>query len=121
MPKISSGSLIHIKFNAEEALESRRDLLASQVILLKILKRVNTYRILRAKEFELKLILSKKIKEAKVGISNLEKALPKLKIPKILDREEHEEKSAHKAETHDLSIEEQLREIQRKLDELQRR
>ena len=71
MPKISSGSLIHIKFNAEEALESRRDLLASQVILLKILKRVNTYRILRAKEFELKLILSKKIKEAKVGISNI--------------------------------------------------
>lgn len=114
-------SLIHIKLEREEALESRRDMLASQITLLKILKKINGYRAYRAREFELKLKFYTKVKELKTSLGNLEKALPKLKIPRILKKQEHEEKRVQKTEIHDLSIEGQLKEIQRKLDELQGR
>ena len=121
-----SENLIHIKLERGEALESKRDVLASQIALLKILKRINNYRVYRAREFELKLTLSKKIKELKTNLSSLQRALPTLKIPKLLnknpDLDIEEKKSLKKsAIIKDLSIEGQLQEIQRKLDELQRR
>lgn len=118
---VENGSLIHIKLEQNEAIESRRNILASQIILLKILKKVNEYKTLRAREFELKLKLYKKIREVKTDLENLKKALPKLKIPKILNQKEDEEKPIRKTESYDLSIEGQLHEIQRKLDELQKR
>jgi|SRR3989344_1828051 len=117
----ANENLIHIKLERGEALESKRDLLASQIALLKILKKVNAYRAYRAKEFELKIDLYKKMVGLKTSLRSLERALPKLKIPKILNKEEQHEKKFSKAEVGDLSIEAQLQEIQRKLEELQRR
>ena len=122
-----SENLIHIKLERGEALESRRDVLASEVALLKILKRINNYRIYRTKEFELKLTLGKKIKELKTSLGALQRVLPTLKIPKLLNKNvdeiELEGKKALKKSlaVKDLSIEGQLQEIQRKLDELQRK
>ncbi len=114
-------NLIHIKLEREEALESKRDVLASEIVLLKILKRVNSYRVYRTKEFELKMTLYKKVKELKAGIGNLQRTLPQLKVPKLLIKEEVGEKRVSKTSIRDLGIEGQLQEIQRKLDELQRR
>ena len=118
-------NLIHIKLERREALESKRDVLASQITLLKLLKRINMYRVHRAREFELKLTLSKKIKELKTNLGSLQRALPMLKIPRLLNKNidaDFEEKKVLKKgmAIKDLSIEGQLQEIQRKLDELQR-
>lgn len=119
-----SENLIHIKLEREEALEAKRDILASQIVLLKILKRINNYRVHRARESELRLTLNKKIKELKAGIGNLQRTLPQLKVPKVLNKGANiEEKRAAKTSVgiQDLSIEGQLQEIQRKLDDLQRK
>ena len=130
MIKMSNENLIHLKFEHEEAVESRKDLLASQVTLLKILKKIEEHRIYRTREFELKLDLYKKIRELKLGIGSLEKTLPKVKIPEILKKQENKEqqeqqeqqgKKVQKKEIRDLSIEEQLKGIQRELDALQQR
>ena len=117
----ANENLIHIKLERGEALESKRDVLASQIALLKILKKVNAYRVYRARDFELKIELYKKMVGLKTSLRNLEKTLPKLKIPKTLNKEEQHEKKILKTEAGDLSIESQLQEIQRKLEELQRR
>src|SRR3989338_7241357 len=93
----ANENLIHIKLERGEALESKRDVLASQIALLK------------------------KMVGLKTSLRNLEKTLPKLKIPKTLNKEEQHEKKILKTEAGDLSIESQLQEIQRKLEELQRR
>lgn len=119
-----SENLIHIKLEREEALESKRDLLASQIALLKVLKRINTYRVYRTREFELKLTLNKKIRELKVNLGSLQRVLPTLKVPKILNKGvEIGGKKTLKTGlgVQDSSIEAQLQEIQRKLDDLQRR
>lgn len=119
-----SENLIHIKLEREEALESKRDLLASQIALLKVLRRINTYRVYRVREFELKLTLNKKIRELKVNLGSLQRVLPALKVPKILNKGvESEGKKTLKTSfgVQDSSIEGQLQEIQRKLDDLQRR
>ena len=118
----SNENLIHIKLERGEALESKRDVLASQIALLKILKKVNAYRAYRTKELELKIELHKKMVGLKTNLKSLEKTLPKLKIPKTLNKEEEQqEKNIRTTEVGDLSIEAQLQEIQRKLEELQRR
>jgi hypothetical protein len=117
-------NLIHIKLERGEALESKRDVLGSQITLLRILKRANTYRVYRAREFELKLTLYKKIKELKTNLATLQRVLPQLKLPKVLKKEtDFEGKKVLKTNIgiQDLSIEGQLQEIQRKLDDLQRR
>ena len=119
---VENGNFIHVKVERGEALESKRDVLASQIALLRILKRINSYRAYRSKELELKIEFYKKIRELKTKLVNLEKALPKLKTLKKFGNEEKQRKAQpKKTEIRDLSIEGQLQEIQRKLEELQRR
>src|SRR3989344_1454023 len=101
----ANENLIHIKLERGEALESKRDMLASQIALLKILKKVGVYRAYRSKEFELKIGLYKKMMGLKTSLRSLEKALPKLKIPKTLSKEEQHEKNVRNAEIGDLSVE----------------
>ena len=119
-------NLIHIKLERDEALESKRDILGSQIVLLRILKRINAYRVYRARELELKLTLNKKMKELRTNITTLQRILPQLKVPKMLRKEtDAEGKKVSKKSSvmviKDLSIEGQLQEIQRKLDDLQRK
>jgi len=119
------NSLIHIKLESEEAVTSRTAILSSQIILLKILKKVSEYKDYRAKEFELKSQMYNKIRELRITIGNLEKVLPKLKLPKTLKKQEEKKEPQYapqkKKTPYDFNIETQLQEIQRKLDALQRR
>jgi hypothetical protein len=118
---MGEGNLIHIKLNYEEAFRTKKNLLSSQMYLLKLLRNIENYKFLKTKEFQQKQIILKKIKEVKTGIRLLEKILPKAKIPKSLkkDREEFQEES-FKMRSRDRSIEDQLSEIKMKLDNLQK-
>lgn len=118
---VANENFIHIKLEREEALIAKKDILASQITLLKILKKINSYRAYRARELELKIDLYRKMRELKMMIGSLEKAFPKIKVPKMLNKEEKVEKPVRRTEVRDLSIEGQLQEIQRKLDQLQGR
>ena len=121
---MSSESVIHIKLDYMEALKARRSILSSELGSLNIEKKIGRYWAIRLEELGLKERLYVKIKETKSNIKKLQSLLPNPKIPKIIKREEAIEKAA-KAEngprTHsEGDIESQLREIQRRLNELQR-
>ncbi len=114
---------IHIKLRHEEAIQTKKDILSSQITLLRIAKAIRGYSVYRSGELELKLVLYKKIKELKMNLGKLQKTLPKLKIPDILRKEGQEktEPKSKKIKSPERNIEEQLQEIQKRLNELQRR
>ncbi|MCX6749333.1 MAG: hypothetical protein NTW17_01135 [Candidatus Pacearchaeota archaeon] len=116
-----SENSIHIRLDYLEALTARRNLLSSELFSLNVAKRIAAYRVLRLEEFRLKSKLYGKIKTTRSHIKALQEMLPNPKIPKILRKEQLGEKSL-KEETkakHEEGIEFQLREIQRRLEELQ--
>lgn len=118
-------NLIYVRLSAGELIQSKRDILQTEVSLLKILKTIKRYKELRAKEMETKLEILKRIRSIKREIVYIETVFPKLKIPKILKDEEepiiHKEKVTKKTEKqrkYGDEIEEELRQIQNKLREL---
>jgi hypothetical protein len=121
---MTGENLIHIKLEYEEALQSKKDILSSQMAMLKIERTIRGYHSYRSQGFELKINLSKKIRELKSNIWNLQKILPRLKIPEILRKEERvkkEHKSPERKKPQEGNLEEQLQDIQRRLNELQNR
>ncbi len=123
-----SGELIHIKFEYEEALDAKRDLLSSQMNLLRAVKILRRYELLRIEELKMKLKLQKMFEETIKDLKKMEKVLPKVKIPEILQPKFEEKSLDVKEETkkkvekgtvnHEISIESQLREIQDRLNSL---
>ena len=122
---MSSENVIHIRLDYMEALKAKRGILYSELGSLKVAKKIAKYREIRMEELRLKARLYGKMKEVKTKIRKLQSLLPILKIPKIIKRKELIEKSQ---ETESMpygkggegDIESQLREIQRRLTELQR-
>jgi len=113
-------NLIHIRLDYKEAFNTKKSLLSSQMYLLKLLRNVENYKFLKAKESQHRQQIVKKIKETKTNIKLLERTLPKEKLPKSLRKYEKESKEENfKIKTRDKSIEGQLSEIKRKLDNLQ--
>jgi hypothetical protein len=116
-----SENSIHIRLDYLEALKARKNLLSSELFSLNVAKRIAGYRILRLEEFRLKSKIYAKMKETKANIKIMQEMLPNPRIPKILKKEHMTEKLS-KAETklhQEEGIESQLREIQRRLQELQ--
>jgi len=122
---MTNQNLIHIKIGYEDALKAKKNILSSEMNLIRISKKVKAYRSLRIEELKFKLKLIKKIKEAKTNIGKLKRTLPKLEIPEILKEKEEESieieklKSKIKKSSHDKNLEIELQEIQDKLRSLQ--
>ncbi len=114
---------IHIKLGYGEAVQTKKDILSSQMTLLRIAKAIRGYGIYRSGELELKLLLHKEMKNLKMNLGKLQKVLPKPKIPDILKKEgwEKTEPKSKKIKPPERDIEGQLQEIQKRLNELQRR
>ena len=104
-----------------EALKAKRSILSSELSSLNIAKKIARYRTIRMEELGLKSRLYGKIKEAKSSIRKLQILLPNPKVPRIVKREQAIEKRLGEEVLHDEGdIESQLREIQRRLERLQR-
>ena len=88
--------------------------------LLRIAKTINIYRAYRTQELILKTQFYKKIKEARENITQMKRILPEPEIPEILQKEERTEHKTNKKNV-DRTIEEQLRDIQRRIEELQQK
>ena len=117
------SEVIHVKLEYNEALQSKKDILNSELGLLRIAKTIKKHQILRSDELKTKLRLHRRLKELKTNIGRLQQVLPKVKIPDILSggRESSEEpitKSKVEKRAHDNSLEFQLQEIQDRLKEL---
>ena len=131
MKKESNENLNQLKFNYDEALNSKRDILYSQRSLITIAKIIKNYLSLKDQELNVKLELHKKLRETSTGIRKLQKLIPDVKIPKILRKEGYEGEEDKKEEfrkpikkekypVYDNDIESQLQEIQGKLQNLQK-
>jgi len=117
-------NIIHIKLEYQEALEAKKDILSSEMNLLRIAKKIKKYREFREEELELKLELFKKIKETKANIGKLQKTLPTLKIPEILKKYQEDTeiigiKKTTKEKPYD-DLEYELQKIKDKLDALKK-
>jgi len=78
-----ADSPVHIKMNYNEAVASKKDMLVSQMNLLKVRTFLRKYRILRAKELREKEKLKKNMNDAMLLIKKLQESLPKNNVPKI--------------------------------------
>ena len=125
---VKDENLIHIKLNHSEAVNSKVDVLSTQMNLIKMLKIMKAFHKLRAEELKTKAKLQKKLKELDGSIHKLELLLPKIRIPKILQHEKEEIREevrkevrevAKKENYYDKNLEVQLKEIQDKLMKLE--
>lgn len=121
---MKNENLIHVKLEYEEALQSKKDILSSEINLIKIMKVIRRYHFLRLKELKTKSRLHQKIKEIIKDIKKTQTTLPKLKIPEILQKgrpiEEPRKLETIKKSYYDKDLEYQLKDIQKKLNELQK-
>ena len=118
---MSSENVIHIKLSYTEALKAKRSILSLEMGSLNIARNIVRYGAIRMEELGLKSKLYEKVKEAKTDMKDLQSLLPTPKIPKIIKREELKEKYPEEESRSykEGDIEFQLREIQRRLTELQ--
>jgi len=117
---MTKENLIHVRVDYNEAFDSKRSLLSMQMHLLKLLKIGESYKLLRTKEFVLKEKLNKRLKELKINVSKIQKTLPKAKIPKSLRKNSSDSSEKSHVKDSDRGIEDQLLQIQKRLDSLQR-
>jgi hypothetical protein len=123
-------SIVHIKVDYEEALQSKKDLLSSEMNFLKILKIIKKYELLRREELNNKIRMQNKIRDLKANLTRINQIFPKIKLPDILKKKTIIEKQELKVEkpvevpikvkeeTEEDDLEAQLREIQDRLKKL---
>lgn len=106
---------VYSKIEYESAVAAKRAILSTQINLLNITKRISTYKELRKKEFILKLKLKNNIKNIKEGFVKINNHVPQTKgIKHINLKPKVREKEVKK----NLSIEQELLDIQRRLSKL---
>jgi len=124
-------SPIHIRLDYGEAIFLRKEVLTSEMELIFILKAINKYAELRKQELTLKTTFYKILKKLSGNIKKMEKTLPGLEIPKILKNSQKQKeifekkleslpevKPLSKKSKTDDALEQQLLEIQRKIQSL---
>jgi len=119
--------LIHVKLEYDELIQVKRDLLALQLSLLKILKLISKYHYLRKIEMDKKILFYNYLKNTSKNLIQLQIMLPSIKIPKILKKDYGQpketrikEKSSPEEVPVDSDLEMQLQEIQNRLKSLER-
>jgi hypothetical protein len=117
-------NFIHIKLDYGEALQSKKDILFSEIDLLRILKILRKYHSLRSKEIEMKEEYQKGLRELLNNLRKTESLLPTIKIPKVLKQEREVKEKIVIQKTKPVKeepdeIELQLQQIQDKLRSLE--
>jgi len=117
-----NNDVVHLKLEYDEALIGKKDILSSEINVLQLLKVIKRYHILRNQELNKKLEMQKKIKDIRIKLDLLTKLIPKPKLPKSLQKKEEgfsERIISLSYEKHLNPLEKELKEIQRKLKELE--
>jgi len=119
-------NLVHLKFERNEALVGKRNILHSERNLLDLIGTIKRYKELRMEELRLKARMHRKMKETISVLQKLRTTFPHPNVEKIWNREreknielkEEDEPKVKKMIETDENIDLQLRDIQRKLNEL---
>mgnify|MGYP001568262706 CR=1 FL=1 len=124
--KKRDNELIHIRLGYDESVQAKKDILSLEVNLINTLKALKKYKNLRTEELSKKLKLSKKTKDVKNNIRNIQLNLPKMDIPEIIKRKEEiinepiKNIKGVKNNIYDRILEMELQEIKEKLASLHR-
>lgn len=117
---MTGKNLIHVKFEYPDAIQARKDMLMSEIGLLKIAQAIRKHRALRAEELDIKTKLHRRFRELKTTISKVETSLPKVKLPGRIKEQADEIKTKldTKDTLEDNDLEKQLQDIQNQLRRL---
>ena len=114
-----SENPIYSKIDYPNAISARRNLLESQANLLRSLQHLENYKDLRKKEIVWKIKLKNNVKEVKESVSKILKHVPKTSGVKQIETEFREKQKKKKKESPvKMSVEAELSDIQRRLQEL---
>lgn len=102
----------HVRLNYEEALNAKKQMLASQMSLLQIVKRLKQYKILRKRELAIKTKLKSAIANLNSKISLIQSTFPEEDKPKVDKRKKRIAKEERK------NFEEELKDIKDRLAKL---
>ena len=83
-------NLVHIQFEYDLALKIKRDIISSELNLVRISKIINTYKELRAEEIKIKEMISRRLRVFKIDLGTLQNLLPETRAPAII-KEIHRE------------------------------
>lgn len=113
-------NLIYLKFDYEEAIQSKKDILYVEKSLMTSTIRMKAYLSLRIEELGKRLNLHRKAKELIVNIKKIQKNIPYVKFSKESEDEKEDIKKPElKKEKYSDNIGYQLQEIQKKLNALE--
>jgi hypothetical protein len=123
---MSDQNILHVKFENDELIRSKRDLLSTEMGLLKIAKAIKNYRFFREEELKIKIALLRKSKSLKLSLKKLQTTLPKVKgtghfikeKPTSIIPAPKGKKPIEAQAPEDMDLEAQLRDIQDKLGSL---
>lgn len=123
---MKNENLLHVGYEYQEALQSKKDLLDLEIHLLETAKSIKNYHTLRSEELKLRLRLYLRAKESLVKLRKLQKSLPefekqdkpeKKEVPKKQNKVEQAiQKQIEKSRESDIDL--QLKEIREKLESL---
>lgn len=112
---------VYIRFGYDEAIESKKEVLSSEMSLLNIMKIMRRYNSLRNEELKMKTQMYKMVKDLNIAVRKTRTAFPFLKIPQKAKREEVVNKEVTIPKEHfDADLEAQLKDIQERLKSIGR-
>ena len=114
---------VHIKIESNEARQSKKDLLSIELEIIRILKLMKDYKSKRSEELRLKSKLKRKTSLTLTEVRKIQRALPKIKMNDLREREEKreikEKITNSKNEPKNTELEKELEKIKEKLRALQ--
>jgi hypothetical protein len=91
---MKKDSIIHIRFNEDSYIQGKKETLNIKIGLIKLLKSLKRYQILREEELNTKINIKTSIKELNSYFNKIKTDFfPRLETPKILSEEEIKTKS----------------------------
>lgn len=106
-------SQIYVQLGYETSLNSKKNVLSSEISLLNLIKIIKRYNSLRLEELKIKSKINKSVKELEAKTKAVQLSFPFLKIPQVEINSSLRERKIK--ENFEENLESQLREIKEKL------
>lgn len=111
---------VYCRLDYSESLNSKKKILFSQIHLLKLLKIVKRYKLLKNEEYKIKLKIHKNIKEIEILLNKTRSLFPFVKLSKKIRRQSIQKvEGIEKVIKFNDDLEGELEEIQKRLKELE--
>jgi len=110
---------VYIRLEYDESIESKKDVLSSEVLLLNLVKSIKNYHSIRLEELKIKAGIYKAVKGLNLTIKKTKSSFPFLKIPEKVKRENINGKEIKvPKEKIDRDLDSEVRQIQERLRNL---